>query len=628
MKKLLLACMLLFSASAMAQNFELTSPGGSYKVELFNVDGESTYRISYNDYVVVLDSKLGVEVGKQYLDGTTLTKEITSSSKDSSWEPLYGERAVIRDCYNSKTFELRSVSNPRTYIHVEFRAYDEGIAFRYVFPGDNYLHITDEYTTFTLPEGTLAYFTQHSQAHCYLLPLKDWPSDSDRPLVCKLPNGGYVLLTEASMIDYVRSKFKLHQSKASTLACSMYGDVDRIAPYSTPWRVVMAADTPGELIENNDIILNLNPENEIEDTSWIKPGKMMRDGTLSTEGSKAVVDFCVEHNMQYMLLDAGWYGPEGSHLSDVTTVTLDPGRNKDAHSLDLPEVIAYAKSKGIGVVLYVNQRALYAQLDEMLETFKEWGVAGIKFGFVQVGSQYWTEWMHEAIKKCAEYELIVDTHDDYRPTGFARTYPNHLTQEGIRGNEEFPDANQNLMLPFTRFTQGPGDYTLCYYKRDWTGHDKPDTSNGFVNVRLLSTTATHQLAMAAVYYSPLQVLYWYDKPGDSQDEPELEFWDRCPTVWDDTKVLAGEIGEYVSIARRSGEEWFVGTMTNTSARDMSVALDFLEPGVKYTAKIFYDDPKSDLRTKVGIKEVKVTSKSVIEVEMLASGGHAMVISPR
>ncbi len=187
--------MLLLSVSAMAQTFELASPDGRYKVELFNVDGESTYRISYYDNVVVLDSKLGVEVSNQYLDGVTLTKEVASSSKDSSWEPLYGERAVIRDSYNSKTFELQSVSNPRNSMQVEFRAYDEGVAFRYIFTGNRYLHITDEYTTFTLPEGTLAYFTEHTQAHCSLLPLKDWPSDSERPLVCKLPNGGYVLLT-------------------------------------------------------------------------------------------------------------------------------------------------------------------------------------------------------------------------------------------------------------------------------------------------------------------------------------------------------------------------------------------------------------------------------------------------
>ncbi len=630
MKKLLSICLLFVATtlSAGAQSFELLSPDSSYKVELFNTNGESKYRISYNDKVVVLDSDLGVQVNNLYGEGIKLVSEVASSSENSTWTPIYGERSVITDNYNSKTFEVQSISNPRSKLHIEFRAYNEGVAFRYNFLGNSYIHITDEYTSFTLPEGTLAYFTAKAQDPYELLPLKDWKKDSERPLVCKLPDGGYLLLTEAAMIDYVRTNIKLHDSKASTLACCMYGDVDRIAPYSSPWRVVMAAETPGELIENNDIILNLNPENAIADSSWIEPGKMMRDVTLSTDGAKSVVDFCAEHNIQYMLFDAGWYGPEGSHLSDATTVTLDPGRNKDMHSLDMQEAIDYAKSKGVKVILYINQRALAAQLDEILPTIKKWGAAGIKFGFVQFGSQYWTAWMHEAVKKCAEYEMVLDIHDEYRPTGFSRTYPNLLTQEGIRGNEEFPDATHNVMLPFVRFTQGPGDYTLCYFRRDWTGNDKPDTAHGLVNSRLLSTTATHQLAMAAVYYSPLQSLYWYDKPSEYQGDKELEFWDRCPTVWDDTKVVAGEIGEYISMARRSGEEWFVGTMTSTEARDVNISLDFLEPGKKYTAKIFYDDPSSKSRTKVGIKEKSVTSKSVIDIKMLPSGGHAMIISPK
>lgn len=620
--------MLLAALNAGAQSFELLSPDKSYKVELFNTNGEAQYRISHNGEIVVLDSELGVQVNEQYTDGITLTKEVAATSKDSSWKPVYGERAEIEDCYNSKTFEVASTSNPRSRLGIEFRAYDQGVAFRYNFIGNSYLHITDEYTTFTLPEGTLAYFTAKAQTPYELLPLKNWPSESDRPLVCELPSGKHLLLTEAAMVDYVRTKFRIDESKESTLACSMYGDVDRIAPYSSPWRVVMAADREGELIENNFILLNLNEECAIEDPSWIKPGKMMRDVTLSTTGAKAVADFCAEHNMQYVLFDAGWYGPEGSHLSDATTVTLDPSRNKDKHSLDLQEAIDYAASKGVGVILYVNQRALASQLDEILPTFKEWGVAGIKFGFVQVGSQYWTEWLHKAIAKCAEYGLVVDAHDEYRPTGFSRTYPNFLSQEGIRGNEEFPDATHNVLLPFTRFTQGPGDYTLCYFRRDWSGKDKPNTAHGLVNSRLLSTTATHQLAMAAVYYSPIQSLYWYDKPSEYKGEKELEFWDRCPTVWDDTKVIDAKIGEYISIARRSGEEWFVGTMTGTTAHDLTLSLDFLEPGKKYTAKIFYDDPKAKSRTKVGIKEKNVTSKSKIDVEMLKCGGHAILISPR
>lgn len=193
----------------------------------------------------------------------------------------------------------------------------------------------------------------------------------------------------------------------------------------------------------------------------------MREVTLTTEGGKALVDFAVKRNLQYIHFDAGWYGFEYDKASDATTVTLDPRRNPKIDALNLKEVVAYAKQHGIGVMLYVNQRALQQQLDEILPLYKSWGISGIKFGFVQVGSQVWTKWMHEAVKKCADYGLMVDIHDEYRPTGFSRTYPNLMTQEGIRGNEEFPDATHNVTLPFTRFVAGAADYTICYYRQDF-----------------------------------------------------------------------------------------------------------------------------------------------------------------
>jgi len=427
-------------------------------------------------------------------------------------------------------------------------------------------------------------------------------------------------------VDYVRTKFVLSPDKANTIIGAMYGAVDHIAPYKTPWRVIMVAEKPGQLIENNDLILNLNPPCAIDNPWWIKPGKVMREVTLSTEGAKALVDFAVKRNLQYIHFDAGWYGPEGSKTSDATTVTLDPARNRNPDALDLHEAVAYAKKHNLKVILYVNQRALAQQLDEILPLYKSWGIDGMKFGFVMVGSQYWTTWMHEAIRKCAQYGLVVDVHDEYRPTGFSRTYPNLMTQEGIYGNEEFPDATNNVTLPFTRFTQGAADYTICYYRQQWDRSTQPDTQFGLVNAKLLKTTSAHQLAIAVVFYSPLQFMYWYDRPSDIQDEPELEFFDRVPTVWDDTKVVHGEIGQYITMARRSGDDWFIGTMTNNDGRKLSIPLDFLPEGKTFTARIYEDDPKAKTRTKVGIRTMKVTNKSVIEANLQPSGGQAIWVS--
>jgi len=411
----------------------------------------------------------------------------------------------------------------------------------------------------------------------------------------------------------------LNPKKTNTISCSMYDRVDLFTPFATPWRVVMVAERPGQLLENNDLILNLNPPCEMADTSWIQPGKVMREVSLSMKGARELVDFAVKRNLQYIHFDAGWYGYEDKVGSNATKVNVDPRRNPNS-DLNLQEAIRYANEKGIGVFLYVNQRALYKQLDEILPLFKKWGVRGMKFGFVEVGSHRWTTWLHDAVKKCAKYNLMVDIHDEYRPTGFSRTYPNLVTQEGVYGNEEMPDATHNTTLPFTRFIAGAADYTICYYQR-------PEIKAGLPASRYLKTTSGHQLALSVVYYSPLQFMYWYDKPSDSKDEPELEFLDKIPTVWDDTRVLDGEIAQYVTIARRKGEEWFVGTITNNEARELKISFSFLPQGKKFEASIYADDPLVNTRTKVAIKRITVDASTVLDTRLLASGGQAIWIRP-
>lgn len=650
MKKIniLLLVMFLCRFSISAKEIKIVSPDENYQMTVYDRTGKIYYSVNYKNQPVILESLLGISgnEGSKAIESDAssdnkATNEwyddlqidtVIQKSVDLAWSPVYGERSVYVDRYNDYTIDLSKINNPKNKQQIIVRAYNEGIAFRYHFLGNEYLHITREYTQYTLPEGTMAYFTSRAQAKYELLPLKNWSDECERPLLLELPERNspvqFVMLTEAEMIDYARTKFILDKEKPNTIIGAMYGAVDEIAPYSTPWRVIMVAENAGTFIENNFLLLNLNETCQIKNTDWIRPGKVMREVTLSTEGGKALVDFAVKRNLQYIHFDAGWYGPEGIKSSDATKVSIDPARNKNPNALNLKEVIEYAKSKNIGAILYVNQRALYQQLDAILPLYKSWGVSGIKFGFVQIGSQFWTKWLHDAVKKCAKYNLIVDIHDEYRPTGFSRTYPNLMTQEGVYGNEEFPDATHNVTLPFTRFTQGAADYTICYYRQKWDKTTKPNTDNGLVNARLLRTTSAHQLAMAVVYYSPLQYMYWYDKPSDSRDEPELEFFDKVPTTWDDTKVIQGKVGEYIMTARRSGNEWFVGTMTNNDARKLTIPLDFLTEGQKYTAHIYYDDPKQATRTKVGIKTLTVTNKSVIDADLQASGGQALWIEPQ
>lgn len=614
--------LLSIAVSSFAQTGSiLKSPDGKTVFRLIvKKDGTLDYTVSYMGKAMVHPSALGVEGWQDDL----MPDAARSFSKDTWWTPVYGERSRVRDRYRATVFSFRKKSSPSQTMQIEVRAYNEGLAFRYSFPQSSEIAATisigRDLTEFALPEGTQAWFTDHAQGSYRLLPLNKWPSQAERPLTLQLKNGLYAALAEAGVVDYCRTKFILHPAKPNTIACAMFDQVVLPTPFATPWRVIMIAEKPATLLANNDLLLNLNPPCAIKNTGWIRPGKVMREITLSTGGAKALVDFAVKRHLQYIHFDAGWYGHEYDTAADASRVSVDPKRNP-VNDLNMQEVIRYAKQKGIGVFLYVNQIALAKQLDLLLPLYQQWGVAGIKFGFVNVGSYKWTKWLHDAVKKCAQYQLMVDIHDEYRPTGFSRTYPNLLTQEGIRGNEEMPDANNNAVLPFTRFLAGAADYTICYYHRPELKPKLAETQNA----RVLKTTSGHQMALSVVYYSPLQFMYWYDKPEDSQDEPELEFFDQVPTVWEDTKVLDGAIGQYVSIARRSGGDWFVGSITNNNGRNIKINCSFLLPGKKYMASIYYDDPAAPVRTRMAVKRVPVDAATILDAALLPSGGQAIWI---
>ena len=599
------------------------------------VDG-MTYSVTFNGKTIIEKSLLGVNIDNrlfesalgvprgEYKDWSSdlQLKGEERSSVDTTWTPLYGENAQICDQYNQLVLHYEKGSDgqgtvsegydKRKYYAMDIvvRAYNEGIAFRYHFPetaNSLFLHITGEQTSFAMPEGTMAWYEEWAQGEYQVksLKLKDksW-FESERPLLMQLPDGTYVALLEAAMKDYTRGKFKL--AKDNVLQVAMYDCADIISPYSTPWRVIMAGERAVDLINHKDLVLNLNAPADSSlftlHSSFIRPGKAFRSGKLEKSAIFKSIDFCKEFGFDYVELDAGWYGPEGKVASDARKVI-------ETRNFTMPEVCEYAKSKGIGVWVYVNQRALYQQLDELLPLYQQWGISGIKFGFVHIGNQQWSTWLHNAIEKCAKYQIMVDIHDEYRPTGLSRTYPHLLTQEGIRGNEEMPDADHNTLLPFTRYLCGPADYTLCYF-----------------NSRVKNTKG-HQLAMAAVYYSPLQFLFWYDNPYmKGWDSAELKFWKDCPTVFDESVALDGVPGEYIIQARRSGEDWFIGAMTNKEGRTISIPTDFLPKG-KYEVEIYNDDPTLQTQTKVSAKTIKVKSGKPITLTLQPSGGAALHFKP-
>jgi hypothetical protein len=601
----------------------VNSPDQKYALSFYqkqNADGTRTmfYKLDYRNQPVILESVLDIQLDNNLSERAMalkidkrakwcenlVIKKVISSVVDGSWKPVYGERNIVTEKYNAATIEMVKDDNPIYPINVELRVYNEGVAFRFFFPENTkgtYYRIMNEHTAFTLPEGTKAWHHSWAQAPYKLLPLKDWPDESERPLTLELPNGLFACLAEAQMVDYARTKFKLSNEKPNTIVTSIYTPADLISPFATPWRVIMVGETAGELVEHDDLILNLNQPSKITDQSWIKPGKIMRVMTQTTKDAYENIDFAVKHNLQYILFDWKWYGPAFSFSSDATKVAIP--------DFDLPAIINYGKEKAVGVWLYCNLQGLHAQSDSLFRVYHNWGVKGVKFGFVQVGSHRWTTWIEEMFKKAAENKIMVNVHDDWRQTGEQRTWPNLMTAEGIRGNEEMPDATHNTILPFTRFMAGAADYTICYYDKR------------------IKTTHAHQLALAAIYYSPIQTLYWYDKPSMSNGEPELEFWNKIPTSWDETKVLQGRPGEFVSTARRKENDWFIGTITNNEARTVQLKFDFLPKGKKYVAKIYSDDESVSTQTKVKVETKNITSSTLLTVQLKASGGQAIWIVP-
>jgi alpha-glucosidase len=551
---------------------------------------------------------------------------------------------MVRDHYRQLTVELRDAKPPHHRLQLQFRAYNEGLAFCYTIPKQpglaDRLNVESEQSEFRFPADHSAWAVYSAQGTYQQTTVGKIRSGCERPLVMRAGANAWLALGEAKLVDYARMKFAPLAGELPGVVSHLDGKVDAALPLTTPWRVIMAAESPGRLLENNDIFLNLNDPCAIADTTWIKPGKVLREVTLTTDGGKACIDFAVKHNVQYILFDAGWYGPEGSRNSDATGVHLDPARSKGP--LDLQEVIRYGNEHKVGVILYVNYIALRQQLDEILPLYRTWGVKGVKYGFVGVGTQDHTSFVNAAIRKAAANRLMIDIHDEMRPTGYSRTYPNLMTLEGIGGDEEGKRVNrQSLIHCFSRFLAGPADNTICYY------NERVD--------RLCSHA--YQLAKTVCFYSPWQHLYWYDRPAKVPttgggvpssetgigDEPELVFFDRVPTVWDETRVIHGEIGEFAVIARRCGERWFVGCMNNDTARTIQLPLAFLgkdagfsimqplaflSPKTTCEAVCFSDDPEVKTRTHVKIETSVVDAGTVLSVTLPVNGGAAFIISPK
>ncbi len=626
-----ISVLLLLTAISCSDAVKVTvsSPDGSNKLTLFSKvekgnDGWPAFTLESGGKTVLLPSYFQLHAGTNLTESDFEVIKIEYESVTNNWINNFGERREVPDNYNQARFFL---GNKQLNINLICRVYNEGVALSYEFPeqrGKDSVIIADEKIIYRFAADFTAWSAPRAQALYSKLPLSQIVKGCERPLLVEIDTNLSIALAEAKLDDYARMKFDPDSSSGIGVRSRLDSPVKKALPFQSPWRVIMTGKNPGDLLEKNYLLLNLNDQSKIEDVSWIRPGKALREVTLTTDGAMAAIDFTSAHNMQYVEFDAGWYGPENNDDSDARRVNLDPARSKGP--LDLERVIRYGKSKNIGILLYVNRKALEKQIDELLPLYEKWGIAGIKFGFVQVGNQKVTRWLHESVKKAASYHMVVDVHDEYRPTGLSRTYPNFLTMEGIRGDEESPSNSHTLITMFTRMLAGQGDNTICYY------NERVDNKMG---------SHASQLAKAVCIFSPLQFLYWYDKAAPSLEkndglwgatnyigsEPELEFFDNVPTVWDETKVLHGKIGEYGVIARRHGDEWFIGGINGDQPIMLDLNLAFLDPNKEYSAKIYSDDPSVNTRTHVRIDSMNVDNKTIYPANINPNNGIAMHLKP-
>ncbi|MGR6973881.1 glycoside hydrolase family 97 catalytic domain-containing protein [Streptomyces cynarae] len=598
-----------------------TARMGGNSITMSVVDGALRWSAQHNGRTVIDTSALGLRLS----DGTVLGGDVTVTQNQhwtlhNTWSPVYGRNATVTDHYQEQRWNLRDTASGLRF-SVQIRAYRTGVALRYVLLDTGTATVSDELTTFVFPDDTTVYSARDENPYNPVAPgsipvtgtsSTDNGPLTDLPLTATLPGELIACICESSRIDFPRLMLSSVPGQPNTLAAFLMEHTARgtgpvatestvTTPFATPWRAVVIGSTHAELVDNAELVLNLAPPNALADTSWIKPGKVFRCD-LTTAAGLAGVDFAVARGLQYIEYDAGWYGPEFS----------TPDATRPIAAIDLPSVISYATSKGIGVFLYVNRLAL-TDADSLFGLYKSWGVAGIKLGFINDGTQAMTNQITGWAQTAAKYELLIDMHDDVRPFGYERTYPNYISLEGVRGNENFPTATHNVTLPFARNIGGPLDYTICY------GQSRDKTTNA------------HQMAMAAVYYQPLNFLFWYDKPSKYSNPanwPGLPWFNAIPTTWDESRALAGSIGEYVAVARRNGDTWYLGAMTNETSRTLSIPLSFLGGGT-YTATVYADGTPgtNPYQTPVVVSTRTVTSESTLDIAMAGAGGQAIILKP-
>ena len=648
--------MLVCSVSLGNAAERVTSPDGQISVTVGLKSGKPYYMVNYQNRPIVIPSHLGFllddgEVGKSMRQVGKQT-----CTKDETWHQPWGEEVEVRNHYKELTLRLQEQSGSKRQMSVVFRVFDDGVGFRYILHGINKgkeYQIQDELTEITLAHDAKAWSIPTNRTAYFegiytpsLLSQKDTVCT---PLTIEYEDSLFLALHEAALEDYASVNLTPRASaegvKLLTALTPWQNGVKVYCKGETksPWRTILIGKTAGELMTNR-VMLNLNEPSRIEDTSWIEPGRYIgiwwsihkKENTwemgpthgATTQNVKRYMDFAARHGFSGVLAEGwnpGW--GEGELISYLKTYP----------DFDMEEVCRYGASKGVRFIGHTetwgNSRLLEQQMDSAFAWYSRLGIRAVKTGYVGqlfdgkelAKSQYGIRHYRKVIETAAKYHIMIDNHEPAMPTGIQRTWPNLMTQEGVRGQEYNawdrrggnPPAH-TVTLPFTRCLAGPTDFTPAIFN-----------FSEVVRGTHPHSTLAKQLGEFVVIYSPLQMAA--DAIENYEGQPALTFIESCPTTWGKTLVPNGEIGKYVTVARkeRGGDRWFVGSITNEEARQIDLPLGFLEAGKQYRAIIYEDGPGADFETNpypMTIRQVEVNSNSTLKLKLARSGGAAIRIS--
>ena len=643
----LIALLSAFVPSASAQStYTLTSPDGRIEVKIRATD-RLRYDVSYKGQPVLHDAQIAMDVEHKNLGVNPKVMGTKQRSEDKVLEPVVRQKfAKIHESYK----ELR-LDFDGNYA-VVFRAYNEGVAYRFetslsqaqvhVYNEEGIFNFAADHTVYYPLEES--YFSHNERKYLPQQMSTIAPAAiATLPAVVDVGDGVKVALAESDLDEY--PGLWLHGTSGPALAATfppyplkeqlerdrdfkVVESADYIAvtkgTRTYPWRVIGIAEKDGDLL-TNQLVWLLERPSQVQDTSWIKPGKVAWDwwnannvydvdfkSGVNTDTYKYYIDFASQYGIPYIILDEGWY-----KLGNVLDVVPE---------INIPELTAYGKQKNVGVILWVVWKTLDDQMIPALDQFAKWDVKGIKVDFMQRSDQLLINFYNKLSYECAKRKMLVDFHGDQKPSVMTRTWPNLISTEGVRGLEwdkwsAETDPLHDVTLPFTRMFLGPMDFTpgamLNAQKESFRPiHDRPMSLG----------TRCHQLAMYVVYESPLQMLS--DSPSNYLREPQaMEFLAPVPSVWDETKVLDGTIAEYVVVARRNGKDWYVGAMTNWTPRELEIDLSFLPDG--NFSMVSYQDGVNADRMGSDYRQVKsqVTKSTKLKVKLAPGGGWAARIRP-